>query len=85
MELREFRPISLVDCIYKLLAKVLAKRSKAVLPVPSIIGPYHGAFGQEKQILDGILIENELIDSRKCSKSVGVILKIDMEKIIRPC
>lgn len=35
---------------------------------------------QERQILYGILIANELIDSRKLSKLVGVILKIDMEK-----
>lgn len=31
------------------------------------------------QILDGVLIANELIDSRRLSKQVGVIFKIEME------
>lgn len=32
------------------------------------------------QILDGVLIANELIDSRKKSKEEGVIFKFDLEK-----
>lgn len=67
-----------MGCVYKLLAKVLANRLKVTLP--SIIGSHQGTFMQERQILYGILIANELIDSRKLSKLVGVILKIDMEK-----
>lgn len=33
-----------------------------------------------RQIIDGMLIANDLIDSRKNSKSEGVIFKIDLEK-----
>ena len=78
MELHDYRPITLVGCLYKLLAKVLANRLKQVLP--SIIGPFQGAFVAGRQILDGVLIDNELIDSRKRSKDEGVIFKIDLEK-----
>ena len=45
-----------------------------------IIGPYQGAFVHNRQILDGVLIANELIDARKRSKRFGVIFKIDMKK-----
>lgn len=40
VELREFKPISLVGCIYKLLAKILANRIKVVMPF--IISPSQG-------------------------------------------
>ena len=76
--MKDFRPLSLVGCIYKLLAKVLAKRLKVVLPL--IISPTQWAFVKERQILDGILIANKLIGSRKQSHKEGVIFKIDLEK-----
>ena len=77
MDLKEYRPISLVGCIYKL-SKILANRLKKVLS--SIIGPYQGAFVHNRQILNGVLIANELIDAKKQSKKLGVIFKIDLEK-----
>lgn len=78
VELRDFRPISLVGCVYKVLAKVLSNRLKVALP--HIIGTCQGAFVHNRQILDNVLISNELINSRKRSKKGGVIVKIDMEK-----
>lgn len=78
VELRDFRPISLVGCIYKLLAKILANRLKEALP--HIIGPSQGTFVHNRQFIDNVLIANELIDCRKRSKKVGVNLKLAMEK-----
>ena len=78
VDLKEYRPISLVGCIYKLLSKILSNRMKEVLP--SIVGPYQGVFVRDRQILDGVLIANELVDARKWSKKPGVIFKIDVEK-----
>lgn len=63
MELIDFRPISLVGSTYKILSKILANRSRSVLPL--IISPYQGAFVQKRQIFYGIIIANELTDSRK--------------------
>lgn len=64
--------------MYKLLAKILANRLKRILPL--IVSPFQGAFVAKRQILDGVLFANELIDSRKRSKIEGVIFKFDLEK-----
>ena len=61
-----------------MLAKILANCLKKALP--SIISPFQGAFVAGRQNLDGVLVANELIDSRKRSKKEGVIFKIDLEK-----
>lgn len=67
VDLREFRPISLVGSPYKLLSKVLANRLK--IDLPFIIGPFEGAFVKNSQILDGVLKENGRINSRRRSKN----------------
>lgn len=38
------------------------------------------AFFRRRQIIDGILVANEMVDGRKKSKRSGVACKIDMEK-----
>lgn len=70
----EYRPISMVGCIYKILAKVLRQ------VLPSMIGEAQAAFIGGKQILDGVLIANEVIDFWKQRNGEGLILKIDFEK-----
>ena len=78
VSLHDYRPISLVWCLYKLLAKILVNWLRRVIPL--IISPFQGVFGAKRQILDGVLFANELIGSRKRSKEEGVIFKIDLEK-----
>lgn len=77
VELKDFRPISSVGCAtaYTLLSKILANGLKD----PHIINPCQGAFVHHRQILDGILIANELINFRKQSHKGGNF-KIDLGK-----
>ncbi|PNX58846.1 cysteine-rich receptor-like protein kinase, partial [Trifolium pratense] len=58
--LNDFRPISLVGSLYKILAKVLANRLRQV--IGSVISESQTAFVKNRQILDGILIANEIVD-----------------------
>ena len=77
-ELKDFRPISLVGGMYKIIAKLLANRLKVVLG--KIISPSQSAFVKGKQILDSVLIANECLNSRLKASLPGVLCKLDLEK-----
>ncbi|RVW15177.1 LINE-1 reverse transcriptase-like [Vitis vinifera] len=77
-DLGDFRPISLLGGVYKLLAKVLSNRIKGVLD--KVVSPDQNAFVKGRQILDASLIANEVIDYWLKRKEKGVICKLDIEK-----
>lgn len=76
--IKEYRPISLVGCLYKILAKILSKRFKRVLP--KVISLAQSVFLENRQILDGVVVMNELLDYAKRRKKKCLICKIDFEK-----
>ncbi|RVW28738.1 putative ribonuclease H protein [Vitis vinifera] len=76
--LGDFRPISLVGSLYKWLAKVLANRLKKV--VGKVVSKSQGAFVEDRQILDAVLIANEAIDSVFKNNESGILCKLDIEK-----
>ncbi|RHN65973.1 putative RNA-directed DNA polymerase [Medicago truncatula] len=76
--LNEFRPISLVGSMYKILAKVLANRIRLV--IGSVISDAQSAFVKGRQILDGILIANEVVDDASKRKKELLLFKVDFEK-----
>ena len=76
--LNQYRPISLVGCIYKILAKVLANRLQAVLN--ELIGPNQFSFIKGRKILNCSLVANEVIDEIKKKEIGGLIFKVDFEK-----
>ena len=76
--LNDFRPISLVSCMYKFLAKVLANRLRVV--IGSVVSDSQSAFVKGKQILDGILVANEVVDEARRSNKELLLFKVDFEK-----
>ena len=77
MDLKDFRSISMVGSLYKLLAKVLANILKKV--IGSLVNKDQNAFVRGRQILDASLIANEVVDSM-VKKGKGILCKLDIEK-----
>ncbi|KAK2662564.1 hypothetical protein Ddye_001138 [Dipteronia dyeriana] len=78
MSMKEFMPISLVNVMYKVLAKVLANRLKKNMN--SIIGESKIAFVNDHQISDSLIIAAEIVHKWKKEKNGGCLMKLDFEK-----
>ncbi|XP_028776836.1 uncharacterized protein LOC114733531 [Neltuma alba] len=78
--LKDFRPISLCNVIYKVVTKVLTNRLKSIMP--NIISPNQCSFVPGRQSADNIILAQEIIHSmsqKQCKKSFMAV-KIDLEK-----
>ena len=76
--LNDYRPISLIGCMYKIMAKLLANRLRVVLP--DLIDERQSAFIKNRHILHGILILNEVVDEAIWRKKPAMMFKVDFEK-----
>jgi hypothetical protein len=76
----DFRPISLCNIIYKIIAKYLTNRLKPHLP--DYIHPSQQAFIQGRRISNNIIIDQEITHSfaLKSWKTPAFMLKIDFAK-----
>nr|GEW17708.1 RNA-directed DNA polymerase, eukaryota [Tanacetum cinerariifolium] len=75
---KDFRPISLIGSLYKIVAKILVNRLVGVLG--DVVNEVQSAFIAEKQILDGPFILNEVLQWCNIKKKQSLIFKVDFEK-----
>jgi hypothetical protein len=73
--LNDFRPIALVRCLYKILSKVLVNQLRLV--IGRVISETQTTFVKDRQLLDGILIANEVVDEARKMKKEFMLFKVD--------
>ncbi|GKA35181.1 putative RNA-directed DNA polymerase, eukaryota, reverse transcriptase zinc-binding domain protein [Tanacetum coccineum] len=78
VDLRDYRPISLIGCMYKVLSKLLSRKLCKV--IHKLIRPNQMAFLSGRQILDGNLIANDIVNYAKKKKLKLLLFKVDFEK-----
>jgi hypothetical protein len=76
--IKQFRPICLLNVIYKIITKVLTFRLTAA--VGKVVSPNQTSFIPGRNILEGVIILQEVLHELRSTKSAGVILKLDFEK-----
>ncbi|GJW16895.1 RNA-directed DNA polymerase, eukaryota [Tanacetum coccineum] len=74
----DFRPISLIGCIYKVVTKILANR--LALVISDLISDTQSAFVANRQILDGPFILNEVLNWCKRKKKQAMFFKVNFAK-----
>ncbi|GJT00845.1 RNA-directed DNA polymerase, eukaryota [Tanacetum coccineum] len=74
----DFRPISLIGRVYKVITKIL--QSRVSLVISDLISDIQTAFLPNRQILDGPFIINELLSRCHHKKQSAMIFKVDFAK-----
>lgn len=74
--INQMRPVSLIGSVYKIIAKVLACRMKGV--IGKLIGEAQSAFIKGRNILDGVVVLNEVMDEARSRKKGWI--KVDFAK-----
>lgn len=76
----DFRPISLCNCLYKIIAKIIANRIRPILS--QHISPEQFAFLENRQIHEAIGTTQEAIHSIRSKKLKGIKLKFTWPKLL---
>lgn len=74
----DYRPISVINLVPKLISKILANRLRRVLP--DIISPQQTAFIYGRQICDNFVATREVLQHTASTKNAAIFLRIDLAK-----
>ena len=77
-KIQQYRPICLLNCLYKWITKVLTLRLEKV--VDKLILENQTAFMKKRDIMNDIMVLHEVLQETKRKNEVGLILKLDFEK-----
>jgi hypothetical protein len=76
--IQKYRPICLLQVLYKLLTKVATLRVEHIMG--KSIFSCQTAFIKGRNIMDGVMSLHEFFHEAKRKKQQGVVLKLDFEK-----
>jgi hypothetical protein len=77
-KIQQYRHICLLNCLYKLITKILTIRIEPF--AEKLIHTTQYAFMRGRNIMTGVLTLHEILHETKLKNECGVILKIDFEK-----
>lgn len=79
VEMRDYRPISCCNVIYKVISKILANRLKKILTL--FIAPNQSAFVKDRLLLENLLLASELVNGYHLETvSTRCAIKFDISK-----
>ena len=76
--MKKFRPITLINCIFKVFAKVLTNRLAMLMN--TLTSSNQSAFIKGRFILESVVTAHEVLHSTAKSGNPGLVLKLDYEK-----
>ena len=79
-DVSNYRPITLISCVSKLLTKILAKRLSAAVDKEDIIGPEQNGFRASRSCSDNIFILNTILEINKSKKLLSHLLFVDLKE-----
>lgn len=77
-KVQDFRPVSLIHSVAKLIAKVLTRRLSTV--ISTIISPAQSAFSSSKSTQDSFLYVQNVVQSLQRKKTPALMLKLDIAR-----
>ena len=76
--MKQFRPIGLINCSFKIFSKVLSRRLSKI--AHRLVATNQSNFIKGRYILESVVVAHEIVHSLHKTKEKGVILKLDYEK-----
>lgn len=77
--MEKFRPISLLNCCFKIFTKVLTNR--LALIIGRLIFEFQSAFVRGRYILESVVTAHEIVHVVHSSRRQGLVFKIDYDKV----
>ena len=78
-DIANYRPITLISCLSKVLSKILAKRITVAVESSGIAGDLQNGFRPGRNCSDNIFILNALLELNKSKKKLSYLLFVDLQ------
>ena len=78
--INNYRPITLISCISKLLTRILAKRLSVVIETEDIVGPEQNGFQSSRSCSDNLFILHTALEVNKSRKLLSHLLFVDLKE-----
>ena len=79
-DIQNYRPITLISCLSKLLTKIISDRISAAVESSGIAGELQNGFRKGRSCADNIFILNAILDLNKSKKRKAYILFVDLQE-----